>query len=312
MGTGNTASEANSIAFGRINRTYGQGSVALGYHLYVYSYNATAVGRWNTDNGTTDSWVSSDPLFMIGNGYQVGSSIVRRNAVTVLKSGAVGIMVNPPAYTLDVNGEIASRAYNGLRIRGSSYSTIIRNDGSDFYLLATLSGDPDGTWSTLRPFSFNLSTGNTYVGGQALTVIHGGNVGIGTVSPSYKLTVNGTAWCSSGAWTGSDVRWKENIMPLTNVLTQIADLNPVTYNLKTDEFPQLGFEEGKQVGLVAQDVELIYPELVRTDDNGFKSVSYEKLSVILLEAVKEQQQQIDELSDLINGMKSEIASLREQ
>ena len=101
-------------------------------------------------------------------------------------------------------------------------------------------------------------------------------------------------------------------MPLTNVLTQIADLNPVTYNLKTDEFPQLGFEEGKQVGLVAQDVELIYPELVRTDDNGFKSVSYEKLSVILLEAVKEQQQQIDELSDLINGMKSEIASLREQ
>ncbi|MBN1108296.1 MAG: tail fiber domain-containing protein, partial [Bacteroidales bacterium] len=309
IGTGNTASESNSFAIGRINRTYGQSSFALGYHLYVYSYMATAIGRWNADNGTTNSWVSTDPLFMIGNGYQLGSSIIRRNAVTVLKSGAVGIGINTPGYTLDVNGEITSRTYNGLRIRGSSYSTIVRNDGSDFYLLVTAAGDPDGSWNNLRPFSFNLANGSTYLGGQTLTVIHGGNVGIGTTSPSYKLTVLGTAWCSSGTWTGSDIRWKENIFPITDALTGIKKLNPVSYNLKTSEFPQMGFEEGKQIGLIAQEVEKIYPELVRTDNQNYKSVSYEKLTVVLLEAVKEQQQEIESQQQQIDELRALVEKL---
>ena len=326
MGTGNTASEANSIAFGRINRTYGQGSVALGYHLYVYSYMATAIGRWNTDNGTTDSWVSSDPLFMIGNGYQLGgSSIIRRNAVTVLKSGAVGIGVNPPAYTLDVNGEITSRSYNGLRIRGTNYSTIIRNDGADFYLLATLSGDPDGTWSTLRPFSFNLANGTTYLGGQALTVIHGGNVGIGTTSPGTKLSIAGLTGTTAGSYLriynndvyyySSSIKTKTDIEPLHEDFYKILNASPVSFTDKVSGERNIGFiaEDFDKIGL---------SNLVIYQDGEPVSLSYELISLYNLQiikdqqkAIKEQQQQIesqnqkiDQLIVLIDELKKEIVS----
>jgi hypothetical protein len=136
-----------------------------------------------------------------------------------------------------------------------------------------------------------------------------GNVGIGTTTPGYKLTVNGTAWCSSGTWTGSDIRWKKNIKDLNNSLSAILDLNPVSYDLKTDEFPQMGFETGKQIGLIAQDVEKIFPELVRIDNNGYKSVSYEKLSVLLVAGIKEQQQQIQNQQKEIDDLKTLVQDL---
>jgi len=55
------------------------------------------------------------------------------------------------------------------------------------------------------------------------------------------------------------------------------------------------FNAEKQIGVIAQEVEAIYPELVSTDENGYKSVSYEKFTPILIEAIKEQQAIIDEL-----------------
>jgi len=129
-----------------------------------------------------------------------------------------------------------------------------------------------------------------------------GKMGIGTTTPTYELTVNGTAWCSSGAWTGSDARWKRNVKDLNYKLSDILELNPVNFELRTDEFPEMGFETGTQIGLIAQDVEKLFPELVRTDNFGYKAVSYEKLAVILLEGIKEQQKQIDELKELVKNL----------
>ena len=66
----------------------------------------------------------------------------------------------------------------------------------------------------------------------------------------------------------------------------------------------LGFdyEEGKQIGVIAQEVEEIYPELVTTDADGFKSVDYTKLAPVLIEAIKEQQKQIDELKRMVEEL----------
>ncbi len=116
---------------------------------------------------------------------------------------------------------------------------------------------------------------------------------------------NGPVFCNSGAWSGSDIRWKRNITEIHDELSNILTLKPVTYQWRTDEFPKMSFTNDVQIGLVAQDVEKVFPNLVMTDNNGYKSVSYEKLSVILLEGIKEQQKQIE-------SYKSQLQSLQEK
>jgi trimeric autotransporter adhesin len=136
------------------------------------------------------------------------------------------------------------------------------------------------------------------------------NVGIGTNSPGYKLTVNGTAWCSGGTWTGSDIRWKKNISDFNNTLSGILSLQAVYYDLRTDEFPEMGFVTGSQIGLIAQDVEKIFPLLVNTDKNGYKAVAYDKLGVVMIEGIKDQQKQIELVKLENQRLKSELNELR--
>ena len=125
---------------------------------------------------------------------------------------------------------------------------------------------------------------------------------------SYMLYVAGSAW-TTGTWGSSDIRWKKNISGLGDELSRIVNLNPVKYEWRKDEFPEIKFDSGDQIGLIAQEVEKVFPELVKTDANGFKAVAYDKLSVILVKGMKEQQQQIDELKQIILEMREEIASL---
>jgi trimeric autotransporter adhesin len=137
-------------------------------------------------------------------------------------------------------------------------------------------------------------------------------VGINTSSVgTYQLYVAGSAY-STGGWSGSDIRWKKNISEIDNSLNQILQLKPVNYEWRKDEFPKQGFDEGKQIGLIAQDVEKTFPELVRTDESGYKAVSYEKLSVILLEGIKEQQKQIESQQDQINELKKIITDMQDK
>lgn len=68
------------------------------------------------------------------------------------------------------------------------------------------------------------------------------------------------------------------------------------------------FEEGKQLGLIAQDVEKILPELVKTDPGGYKSVAYQNMVAVLIEAVKEQQKQINTLNNKVETLEKKIAA----
>ena len=112
----------------------------------------------------------------------------------------------------------------------------------------------------------------------------------------------------------SDQRWKKNIQPLESSLGKISKLQGVTYEWKTDEYPDVGMAEGKQIGLVAQDVESVLPELVSEDKDGYKAVSYTKLTAVLVEAVKElkqeNQMQKELLQQQIQKQQAEIEVLR--
>jgi hypothetical protein len=137
-----------------------------------------------------------------------------------------------------------------------------------------------------------------------------GRVGINTFSPNYTLHVNGTAYCTSGAWSGSDARWKQNIQPLQGALAKILQLQGVSYEWRRQEFPDRGFEPGFQLGFIAQQVEPILPEVVHTDAEGYKAIAYEKLTPVLTEAIKEQQNQIEALTAQNAQLAASVAELK--
>lgn len=87
----------------------------------------------------------------------------------------------------------------------------------------------------------------------------------------------------------SDVRVKENISTLENAMDKVSKLRGVSYT-----FRESGLEN---MGLIAQEVELVIPEVVRTNDMGFKSVTYGNIVGLLVEAIKELKQEIDELKN---------------
>jgi len=70
-------------------------------------------------------------------------------------------------------------------------------------------------------------------------------------------------------------------------------------------------DSSKQIGMIAQEVEKILPELVNTDSNGYKSVEYSRVVAVLVEAMKEQQKTIDEQKDMINNLNERITKLEE-
>ena len=131
-------------------------------------------------------------------------------------NGNVGIGTVSPDFKLDVAGEIRSTSADGFRISNGE-SVIHRYDGSNYYLL--FSDTETGTWNALRPFSMAYATGDVKIGNTALYVEHDGNVGIGTVSPSAKLSVNG------GLHVGGDSNPGDNNLLVDGIATFSSNAN---------------------------------------------------------------------------------------
>ena len=104
------------------------------------------------------------------------------------------------------------------------------------------------------------------------------------------------------AYSTSDKRLKENIKPLDNALDKVMKISGVEFDWKElteKEKKTIHGNEGHDVGVIAQEIEEVLPEVVTTRDNGYKAVKYEKIVPLLIEAIKEQQVQIDELKTQI-------------
>ena len=82
---------------------------------------------------------------------------------------------------------------------------------------------------------------------------------------------------------------------------QVQELRGVTYDFRTEEFVDKNFPEYNQLGFIAQEVEAVIPQVVRTDSEGYKAVDYAKITALLTQAIKEQQ-------DIIDTQKETIAS----
>ena len=116
----------------------------------------------------------------------------------------------------------------------------------------------------------------------------------GTFNVIGALTENGTA-----VRLVSDGRLKTNITPLKNSLSKILSLQGVEYDrIKNNNH---------EVGMIAQEVEKIIPELVVENSEGYKMIYYENLTAVLVEAVKEQQEQINSLKQTVQELSTKLA-----
>jgi hypothetical protein len=245
-------------------------------------------------------------------------------------TGNVGIGATSPAAKLDVNGDIAVKGASIIN-KASAALTIgdIAGNDSVTNLTLTTAGrstevflDDSGNVgvNTATP-SYNLtvdsgandigivtasSDSGSYVGfldnatstipkvgavGNKLILDASQYVGVRKTNPSYALDVNGTIRATGNVIAYSDARVKENVETIPNALDKVKSMRGVGYN-------KIG-EEKRSIGVIAQEMLEVMPEVVSQDEQGMYSVAYGNLVGVLIEAVKEQQQQIDELKKQI-------------
>ncbi|MFP4025427.1 MAG: tail fiber domain-containing protein, partial [Thiohalospira sp.] len=107
------------------------------------------------------------------------------------------------------------------------------------------------------------------------------------------LQVTGTVEADYGS--PSDISLKTNLVTINSGLDMIQSLIPYYFDWTDEAISNYNFKNRKQIGLIAQDVEKVLPELVSESANGYKTVDYIKLTPVLVEAIKEQQQKIEKL-----------------
>ena len=102
--------------------------------------------------------------------------------------------------------------------------------------------------------------------------------------PNYMLYVQGNAY-ATGTWSSSDARFKKKIRPISNSLDRLMKIRGTSFEFRRDEFKDYQFDEGTRYGLIAQEVENVFPEVVKTEPNGYKSVNYSGMIPVLIEAI---------------------------
>lgn len=153
----------------------------------------------------------------------------------------------------------------------------------------------------------------------------GNKLGINCTTPSEAISVVGNI-AATGTVLGfqmacsSDRRYKKDICGIEQTLSSVLELRPVRYRWRTAEFPEKHFTKEEQIGFIAQEVEQLYPELIYTNNEGYKSLDYSRLTVILTRAIQEQQKrylqdirtltdQNSKLSELYSGLAERIKNL---
>jgi hypothetical protein len=124
----------------------------------------------------------------------------------------------------------------------------------------------------------------------------------GDVVIEQTLTVVGNTLVQGTFTETSDISLKDNIIPITGALDKVLRLNGVYFNKK--ETPDL-----TELGFIAQEVEQVIPELVSEMEDGIKTVAYSRVAAVLVETIKEQQSQIEELKNLVAQLSKKLDNL---
>lgn len=111
-------------------------------------------------------------------------------------------------------------------------------------------------------------------------------------------------------FAGSDVAFKQDIEPVDAMLEKVMKLKPVSYHYNTDKFPEKKFSNKHQIGLLANDVEEVFPHLIAEDKENHKYLNYSMLTPVLLKSVQELTERIARQDQVISKLQEELKSLK--
>lgn len=292
----------------------GSGNVLIG--------NLTASGQKGTTQNNTMIGTNAGEVvgFLVDSAIAIGyKSIVSCSNCAVIggiEEYAVnlGVGENTPTERLHVADEenVAMKAvagnefYSSLKLFAEGATSSEGDNG--FELLY------DDEYQDFRLFRRNLADGN----GEVVTWTSDGDMELfGDLDVDGDLYVDGDGEIRGdldvhGTFINSDKRFKKQIKQLENPLTSLQRVNGVSYAFRTKEFAARNFSNGRTLGLIAQEVEKVFPMLVKEDETGYKSVNYDGLIPVLIEATKEQQQVIDRQKEMLKTQGQELIDLKQQ
>jgi len=300
----------------------------------MYGTNGYATINNTTDSNTGIKVMNTGRAYGIfvdggsgaSNGLRFYDFTAGSDRIKLDSSGNVGIGTTSPGDKLDVAGDIRITNAGSNELFFTDNGQIRSNDDNHRILFRRTENIIE-----IREYgSIILSAGATSgTATNSVFVQSGGNVGIGTTSPSYKLDITGDARVNTGALGvnvapnatdgridaandivafSSDRRLKTNIENITDALGKIQSLSGFTYNWNDVANKVAGFDTtSRYVGVYAQDVQAVLPEAIKLapfDNNGhdvsisgenYLTVQYEKLVPLLIEAIKELKKEVDEL-----------------
>ena len=178
--------------------------------------------------------------------------------------------------------------------------------GSSQITYASISSIPAGIVSGSSQVTLSSTTGySTTINQNLLTTsnVQFNSLGIGMAASATAGRIDATN--DIVAYSSSDIRFKENIIAIETPLDKISKIGGYTYDWKQENHIEHGYE-GNDVGVIAQEIEAVLPQLVQTRENGYKAVKYDKLVALLIEGIKEQQKQIDDLVSKVNSLENKI------
>jgi streptogramin lyase len=215
--------------------------------------------------------------------FSDGSSLTQNNSNFFWDNGTqfLGIGNNTPAYRLDVSGRMRVRSGGSAAESAGIWFTNVANNSNRGFV-GMLDDVTVGFFGANAGWQFrqNTNTGNA-------------SIGNGNPDNTAKLYVYGNAVATAGFSCASDARYKQNILPVSDALGTVLRLQGKTYRFNQKAFPDMGFDSTAQMGFLAQEVEKVLPQLVRTDSKGYKSVNYIQVIPLLTEAIRQQQQQLE-------------------
>ncbi|MDA9285011.1 tail fiber domain-containing protein [Flavobacteriaceae bacterium] len=284
LGNYNYATGDATIAVGKENWAEGASTVAIGYKNHAAGAGSVALGQENIAWGTTNFTsgyqnVAGDTSADAGTGGSATAmgkyNTASADATMALNRGTSA--TNQAATSMGL-GTTADNV--GMLAVGVNNAAGIGDTTTDQYYYA------DGQY-TGAPIGVAFVVGN----GDVDT-----SNGLAGANPSNAFVVNydGSATLSGDLTINSDSRLKSNIVTLGSTLSRLLLIDGKSYTMKANE-------SISKIGLLAQEVQAAFPELVKTSNNseGTLSVNYQGMIPVLLNAIKEQQAQIDELKALI-------------
>jgi hypothetical protein len=292
LGVDALASGKQAVSIGSATNASGENALAMGFHATASGFNSTSIGigtaaksigsfALGSFNDQADAFVALDPqnrIFQVGNGT---TDADRSNAMTILRNGNIGVGkgVLVPQFRMDIEGRI------NLRQLGNASAGVWYSDPANTptYFLGLMSDAEGGMGFYYQPEQTMVMRVTGGAGQQGVTVY--GNV-----------HVLGTALESS------DRRLKRNLVSLESSLTKLTRVSGYHYYWKDPKK-----STALQTGVVAQELEEVFPELVVTDEHGYKSVNYVGLIPHLVESVKE----LHKKDEAVAQLQKEVSEMRQ-